>query len=253
MKYEKPQKGNPHNLVINQHILPNKSIESYVNQNGFVEVFFKNKAKKLSIRPNNKLFCAQRIWDHRTEVGFMKDIEDKFHELSSKIISNPTITLGDQEHIFVSRFYVLWDLRFRRSLEPIGDVELKGIHPGEILSKDHEEILEKKGLILVKNLDNKAIVPSRFNTGMNIQMAIDSFICSYKDLKWGIVISTDGEFLVPDNYGRTTIVPVSPNVILLGNSKNIYIAKSETKKVNRLAKLTSQKIFFARNISNCPT
>ncbi len=252
MKYEKPQKGNPHSIVINQHVFPSKSIEKYVNKKGFVEVFIKKKSKKISAKPNNKIFCVQRIWDQRAEIGYMKDIEDKFQKLSSKIIANPTEAIDDHGHILVTMFYALWDLRFSRSLEPIDDVELKGIQQGEVWSKDQEEILENKGYILSKNIDGKAFIPSRFNTGMNIQMTIDNMIYKYKNLKWGIVISTEGDFLVPDNFNKTTIVPICPNVILLGSSKDIYIAENETKIINRLAIQNSKEIYFARKLSNCP-
>ena len=38
MKYEKTEKGNPHNLTINQHCFPSRSIERFSNNDGCVEV-----------------------------------------------------------------------------------------------------------------------------------------------------------------------------------------------------------------------
>jgi hypothetical protein len=81
-KYLKPQKGNPHRLAIRQHILPVKSIARFSKSDGRVWVFEKLKNAKRRAKPSDEIFCARRAWDERTEVDFMKKIEDEFQTLA---------------------------------------------------------------------------------------------------------------------------------------------------------------------------
>lgn len=218
-----------------------------------VEVFHKGWRKKLTLQPNNKLFCANWAWDQRSEIGYMKGIEDSFQSLISKIADQVNFTLNEEDNRAVLSFLALWELRHSHYANPIGDVELIGIHPGDPLTIDEEEILEKKGYIVCSSKNSTTMVGSRFMTGTNIQVSIDQKWVAHKDMKWGIVRSVDGEFIVPDTFSSLAIVPVYPNILLLGNSRNIFIARDEVAKVNNLAIGNSTNYYFARNLSKCPT
>ena len=61
MKYEKPQKGNPHELTICQHTFPAKSIARFTNKSGIVEVKLIVESKNIKLKPKDMLFCARRI------------------------------------------------------------------------------------------------------------------------------------------------------------------------------------------------
>ena len=252
MKYERTQKGNPHSLILNQHVFPTKSIKRFRDACGTVDVFLKTTSKQISLKPNDKLFCARRIWDQKSESGYMKDIEDSFQSLASKIVANQITELGEPENRIALDFFALWELKHHHNSNPVNDTELKGIHPGGTLTKNEEEILEKNGVIFTRDKNSSATIPSRFMNGSNIQISIESRRIQMRNLKWGIVKSFDGEFIVPDNFGNTTILPVSPKIILLGNSKNLIVPKSEVIKVNRLAIASSKTYYFARDLSNCP-
>lgn len=67
MKYEKTQKGNPHQLTINQHYFPARSIERFVRPDGRVDVHYIKNSKNFQVKPNNPIFCARRAWDQRVE------------------------------------------------------------------------------------------------------------------------------------------------------------------------------------------
>jgi hypothetical protein len=79
---DKPQKGNPHRLTVNQHVYPAWSIERFADTTGKVEVWLRRSDKTFRASPDNPLFCARRTWDQRAESGYMKAIEDEFQILA---------------------------------------------------------------------------------------------------------------------------------------------------------------------------
>jgi hypothetical protein len=166
------------------------------------------------LQPSNNLFCAKWAWDQRSEIGYMKGIEDAFQSLVSKIIEKGNFLLGEEDNRIALSFLALWELRHSHHLNPIGDIELKGIHPGDALTKDEEELLEKKGYIVCSSKESKTMVESRFMAGANIQTSIDRKWLAHRDMKWGIVRAVEGEFVVPDTFSSFAIIPVSPNMSL---------------------------------------
>lgn len=250
MKYEKPQKKNPHQIIINQHIFPVKSIERFTDCNGTVEVKLIVQDKIVKLLPDDQMFCAKRCWDQRAETGYMREIEDSFQELADKIIDNNARYLEEKDNIIATKFFALWQLRACRNTSPIQDVQLKGIDAGEQLTKDEEERLEKSNVVFARG--ENAMVPGRFMNGINIQMGINKIISQHGKLKWGIVSALEGEFIVPETFSDFTILPISPRIILLGASENVIIPHSEVIKVNQLAVSFCRNYYFARKISNCP-
>lgn len=86
MLFEKPQKGNPHRITVNQHVFPRASIARFVNDNNCVSVFYIPTGKAFIVAPDNELFCAKRAWDQRAEEGYMQRIERDFQKLVKDII-----------------------------------------------------------------------------------------------------------------------------------------------------------------------
>lgn len=250
MKYEKPQKKNPHGITVNQHVFPVKSIERFASGNGTVEVKLITQNKIVRLPPEDSLFCAKRCWDQRAEAGYMKKIEDSFQSLAAKVIKNKAMHLGEEDSSIATNFFALWQLRAYRNTNPIQDVQLKGIAGGEQLTKDEEERLEIKDYVFARG-DN-AVVPGRFMNGINIQMGIDKISSQMGKLKWGIVSSMEGEFIVPETFSNFTILPISPRIILLGDSENLIIPRSGVIKVNKIAVSFCRTYYFAKRISNCP-
>lgn len=250
MRYEKPQKKNPHRITVNQHVFPVKSIERFADDNGTVEVTLITQNRIISLRPDDSLFCAKRCWDHRAESGYMKTIEDSFQSLADKVINNKAIHLEEDDNRIATNFFALWYYRDYRNKNPIQDVQLKGIAGGQQLTKDEEERLEKSNIVFARG--DRAFVPGRFMNGINIQMGIDRISSQMGKLKWGIVSSMEGEFIVPETFSNFTILPISPRIILLGDSENLIIPRSGVIRVNQLAVSFCRTYYFAKKISNCP-
>jgi len=248
MKFEKTQRGNPHKLTIKQHIFPTRSIERFVSDDGVVKVYVKAADKIISARPDDQVFCAKRVWGHGTEVGYMKTVEDKFQALADSIIDEKIGYIGLREKEVVNEFFGLWNLRSYYDANPIGDQKLQGI-PGDSLSIDDQEILEKNNIGFIKS---DASILSRQMTGDQIIRNMISVRRQLSDAQWGILRSTQGEFIVPDNFSNARVVPLTPTMCLFSESDNAILNLAEIRGINRLATKTSRKYFFAKDFSKCP-
>jgi hypothetical protein len=250
MKYEKPQKRNPYRLTISQHIFPARSIERFTDDAGMVEVRIAGQNKVVRLPPKSALFCAKRRWDQRAETGYMKKIEDAFQSLAAKVVDNHAAVLSEADSRIATDFFALWYLRSYRDSHPIGDVQLKGVIGGERFTKDEEERLEERHVTFIRG--ENALVSSRFMTGLNIQMGIDRIRSQAGGLRWGVVCSLAGEFIVPETFSNVAILPISPKLILAGNSRNLLASPATVVEVNRLAISCCRTYYFSRRLSNCP-
>ena len=62
---ERTQKGNPHRLTREQHIIPAATLRRFTQSDGRVEVHFRDgRIAKLPV--NDQLFCVDRLWDQRS-------------------------------------------------------------------------------------------------------------------------------------------------------------------------------------------
>jgi hypothetical protein len=248
MQFEKTQKGNPHKLSIKQHIFPVRSIERYLKIDGTAEVYLKSINKSIQTNPYDQIFCALRGWDHGTEIGYMKSVEDKFQALAELILDGSTISIGLKEKEIVNEFYGLWNLRSYYEANPIGDQNLQGI-PGDDLTLDTQEMLEKHGVGFIRP---DATVPGRQMTGLRIIIDMIPIRKQLEVAQWGIIRSSQGEFIVPDNFSNNQIVPITPNLCLYSPSRNAILSIVGIREVNRLAIQSSQKYYFAKDLSKCP-
>jgi hypothetical protein len=96
-RYEKPQKGNPHSLPIRQHVFPAASIARFTNDDGVVDLYRLSTSQVRKATPDDDIFCAKRAWDARAEFGFMKQIEDEFQLLASKVINGALTAISAAE------------------------------------------------------------------------------------------------------------------------------------------------------------
>jgi len=251
MKFEKPQKGNPHGLTVMQHTFPRASIARFTGGDGRVSVSYMSKNKQLRLAPSDQLFCAKRTWDQRAEQGFMKKIEDSFQALAEAIIDGRVKRIGFFEKTVVDDFFALWNIREHRKSKPISDQAIKGVVAlGQELTKDQQESLEKNYYGFVRP---DYTVPGRQMAGLNIQMNLDAVRQQLVDSQWGILKAKEGEFIVPDNFSNARIVPVTPEMCLFSQSENGFISLTEVAKINRLAIASSREYFFARDFSKYPT
>lgn len=244
---DRPQRGNPHRLTINQHVFPSRNIERFADIDGTISVQLVSQDKRFKLRPDDPLFCANRKWDQRAEEGYMKEIEDQFQDLAENIV-NSISSISPSEYPTVANFFSLWHLRARLRDESLPPQYASGMF-AENLTKDQEEILERKHCAFVCQ---DQTFPERQILGLRIQMEIDWLASQLKGVHWGILKAMDGEFMAPDTFGIMPIVPLSPSLCLVADHGDSELPKSEVAAVNRLARSTAARYCIARNFATCP-
>lgn len=250
MEYEKPQKGNPYSLTINQHSFPAASITRFVGTDNCVELYLIKQKKEIRVKADDHLFCAKRIWDQCAESGFMKKIEDTYQELAESVISGTTKTISNIEKSIVTNMFALWNIRTHRKENPIEDQKIEGIiDVASRYSKDEQEKLEKNHIGAIK--PDHTISGRHLNSG-NIQLNLFKVQKQMSDAQWGILRASKGQFIVPDNFSNARILPVSPIICFFSQSTDEVISETEVREINKLAIVSSRNYYFANDLSKCP-
>lgn len=247
MGFEAPQKGNPHKLTINQHVFPRKSIDRFANESGLVQLFRVDGAKVIPASSTNSLFCAKRVWDQSTESGIGKNIEDRFQELAESILAGGTKVIGVFEKTVVEDFFSLWRTRQKFRAEGLEDITLE-CSGGESLTKDQQEILERKHYMF----SSDGVMPGRLAARLHVIGYMNTFRQDNQDREWGIVHAGEGEFIVPDCFQDMMIVPVSPKLLIMAEEPNSILTRSEVAITNQTAIERSTDYYFARSLAACP-
>jgi hypothetical protein len=248
MKKQSPQKGNPYGLTVKQHIFPAASIDRFVDNNGTVEVKRIGSEESFQAKPDNPIFCAHFVWDHGSESGFMKRIEDQYQCLINEVVSKSIFSFSEVQNKLITEMYALCCARFLLKKTPMFDQVIDGME-ADNPTKDEQEIMEKKGAGYVRS---DRSVSGRFLTGMLILVKIDSICSQMAGFNWGIISAKLGEFIVPDNFIQHTYLPLSPSMILAVNQTNRSVGFEEVERINRNAIKSSDTYFFARKLSACP-
>ncbi|MCK9336716.1 MAG: hypothetical protein M0P43_02670 [Arcobacteraceae bacterium] len=171
--FEKTQTSNPHNLAINQHIIPRASIKRFYSHNNKIELknLYSRKKVKSFTNANDEIFIVKRLWSQKTEDTIMKSIEDKFQELVDKMIRGNLLIFSKKEHEIICDMYSLWEFR-THYIEEFGksfiNPPLYEITP-PCITKDEEEILERKGACYISQ-DNT------YSTRFILEFEVNYFI-----------------------------------------------------------------------------
>ena len=244
MPYEPTEKRNPQQLTINQHIHSAHSIAKFYNANNKVEVKFLGTNEIVEKKKDAKLFCAKREWDQRAESSYMYNIETEFHKEIDSVKG-----FNERNHEAISEYCVLWRHRHIFHLSKTPDITLNGI-TGETLEKSKEEIAERKHAMFIREGGE---VPSRFVSSFLIQREIDyAMSFTFKDIKWGLIEATEGEFLVADCYGDFPFMPISPTLAFWAQESDQKINKNQLSSINKISLEKATEFVFARSISACP-
>jgi hypothetical protein len=242
MKYEKTQRGNPHRLTIKQHVMPARSIRRFANAKGCVDVQVAGNRQFLRLKPNAGLFWTRRTWDERAERIFKK-IEDEFQALADKIVLGHIHEIEERDAQTVNRFYALWYQRSRWQHPENPFIQMRGV-TGSPLTKDQQEILEKKGIYYVRR---GGTMPARFIAGTQLQLLTGRYAHQIGKLRWGIVRPLEGEFVMPDVPSHT-LMPVAPQICLAASHPSGMITVENLRQINAALVAMSRRYFFARDL-----
>ncbi|WP_196485964.1 hypothetical protein [Burkholderia territorii] len=248
-KPEPTQPGNPHQLTKNQHVFPDASIARFEHaEEGITAILLDRDQRISNLCADNKLFCANRVWDQRAESGYMASIESEFQFLARRLIAGDLRWLEPMQPT-ITRFYALWEQRAHYALNPVPAAKLKGVTPAADMTKDFKERLEKAH---VSYVDDGSTWPSRQMTGMRIQFNIDQRQMELADLKWTLCRATPdaGEFLVPDKPVAFCI-PLTPTMALVANSDLDLVGPAAMQFINLHTLHMSTRYVFAHDLSRC--
>ncbi|SDA83701.1 hypothetical protein SAMN03159475_4855 [Pseudomonas sp. NFPP33] len=237
-----------HIFTINQHVFPVAGIMRFYSSRKCVQVFDKVRSKTFPSNAKNDLFCAKRVWDERTERTIGKSIEDAFQRLAKSIIEGRTNRLGLLENDIIGEFWSLWRTRHGFKKNGLPDLAPNGV-AGDDLSDEQEETLEAKGVIYTRR---DGTVPGRLLAGIHVLMYHDAFWMAERNIRWGIVRSAEGEFIVPDTFNDLMAVPIAPNLMLLADQEDCWMSRDEVAVINRCAIQRAESYYFARDLGKCP-
>ncbi|MGN8121392.1 hypothetical protein ACTJK9_06460 [Pseudomonas sp. 22082] len=256
MTFEPPQKGNPHQLTMNQHTFPSASISRFANEKGAVQVLRKASEKVFHARPADRIFCAQRVWDQQAEGGFMKGIEDAYQALARVILDDPAFRLGRQHFNVINEFYCLWNIRAQwKMTERLADPSIGSA--SEVIgllshyTQDEQEQLEAGGIGYIRP---DLTIPSRSLVAPSIRLNLTDAVRAMSGETWQLLHAVEGEFVVPDNFFKWLFVPLSPTVCFCAhpevNPSSLHC--DGVAAINRLAIDASIDYYFARDLDHCP-
>lgn len=245
---EKPQRGNPHELTVRQHVFPRASIARFV-EGGGVDVADIKRGRIRRAGPDDDLFCANRAWAHGPESGWMKVQEDQFQVLAELILHNRQTTFDESQSDVISEFYALWRARGERRHLPMQTI---GPQAGVIgmrrnFTHDELELLEKNGISAFRG---DGSIQTRHLMGPVIRLAMDQIRKEIADRSWSLVSSQEGEFCVPDVPAHG-VLPLTPTLVLHINRTG-PVSKDEVAEINRAMVAQAQDYVFARSIGSCP-
>lgn len=248
--FKRTQRGNPNQLVIDQHIHAAHCIRKFLDKEGKVSVFDKSISKVVLRKPNASIFCAKRAWDERAEKGYMSDIESDFFH----VIDNINIPIGDRDHDAITRYFNLWRLRGQARDAKRNDIQLNGVS-GSGLTIEEQEVVEKKHSLFI---DDGGIFPYHMANGLSIQVNLDRLSLLMKGVKWGLLTADKGEFLVADYYRDVDgelcpFIPVSPRHVFFVNSPDLIVDVIKVRDINRMSISYSSKYYFCRSFQTCPS
>lgn len=235
-------------IVKNQHIFPNRSIERFCGTSGMVQVYRLNERKTFHANPKNKMFCADRVWDQRSEQGYGKKIEDRYQSLAEQILMSRFKAIPAHGHKILSEFYSLWYFRSNiRKYDGLLQDNPKGIFANILTNKQKQDIELKHGIYA----ETDGTIPIHFKRGQVMEMAIDGNVARNNWLKWYISESRDLEFIVSDNPTESVIIPCTPKLCFICEIDKPFLSLYDVKNLNIQAILRSKKYYFARKLSAC--
>jgi hypothetical protein len=251
MRYAKPQKGNPHQLTINQHVFPLRSLARFSDPSSDKVAVRRppSDLNEIHVKPDAAFFCAMRAWNDGAERNFKREIEDPFQAVADQVMSIRQ-SLAEDQHIIVTKFLALWSARAHLKANPIADSPIYGI-----LGKqgkhtlDDQEILEKND---IGYINENLSVPGRDLAAGLITMSIMRYQKQRGDQRWGIVHSPAAEFIVPDQFGSIAIVPVTPKLCFVAGCGNIQATELQVREQNRAALANARGYIVARSFAACP-
>jgi hypothetical protein len=209
MRHEKPQKGNPHKLTIKQHVHSAACVARFADVHGRVAVKRHDRADMFLAQPRGDTFVAMRAWSQRLEHGLFRKVEDDFQAAIDTALNG-----GPVDHATVTNYLIIWAIRDHFNCLGRDSVQLLGV-AGDTLTKDQEEILDKKGAMFVRS---NGQVPAHLSLDLRAWQLFDSNREMLAGARWRVGTTPAGMALAcPDAFcsGGLGVLPINRTTALL--------------------------------------
>lgn len=251
-KPPKTAEGNPFRLTRRQHVLPKKSIGRFCDADGNVEVLWKDGGNTFLARPGNPVFCADRVWSQKAEVGWMKDIEDEFQLVAEKVLGGEDFSDLVYQNA-INMFWSLWVQRQNvRDAEAfyVGEelIDRVSIDADALFNAQERDELEVQGFATIEQCG----IPSRYLFSSTIGQNTRDQFNAMRSYRWGAVIASGVNFLVPDHVSHQCYVPISASVALVAGVRGFSAVSSEAvASLNHQFLSQAKNYCFSRRIDEC--
>ena len=170
------------------------------------------------------------------------------------MLDDPAFRLRTQHFALINEFYCLWNIRAQwKKNDRMPDPSITGVSRAfEIIGLRHNYTQDEPTGIGYIRPD--LTISSRSLVAPAIRLNLSEAAKRMDGENWQILRALEGEFVVPDNFIKWLIVPLSPTVCLCAHPEvtQSRLYADGVAIINRLAIESSIDYYFARNLDECP-
>jgi len=254
-KHEKPlskidgNKNNPNEIVINQHVIPQKHLLEWSRDGKMVNVVEVASKKEKILPANSAYFCVMRLWDQWTETKMLKSNEDNYQSQVS-IISTGANTYKKE---FLMAYYTLLCVRLwvANKERPHTPSQMEDISYEASKEELEQNELEMNGPVhfLLSTINPNSQHMAREVVKMTMNLAFSKWASQMESEDWHLYESDDNRFILSDSFYNNFIekfhvLPINPRQVLIANSTYTYL------KANNLLSTEYINMIMKRNAVN---
>ncbi|SFM86921.1 hypothetical protein [Nitrosomonas communis] len=217
--------------------------------------------KRFPINADNEKFIANRKWDESIERESCR-IEESFQKLLDDD-SFGIDTLNESQNRIINDFYALISERSKAKFHTFES-------PSPFIVSSKDDILEERGIskLEVDGIEDEVLEESSINKleadgiymGGSEQIdrvvrgqaqRLTLLVSRRNNPRWGILKSSELDFVVSDCYHMNYFIPVDPKTYLVMDHPNELFNNNEVTNFNKELIKSSKEFFFAKNLENC--
>lgn len=235
-RHEPTQPSNPRRLTIDQHVHSRACIARFADAKGLVHVVRAGTVKAFPATPDNPVFCVKRVWDEHLEHGLFRQVEGAFQNALASVLEQATVV----DHGAITAYASIWQIRATLGERRLEDVVLHGV-PREQLTKDQEEIIEKKHGAFTRD----GSLPSRFAAFLDATRGHNFNMAQLASIRWGVLRTREGPgFVCPGSPARELYIPVTPALALIAGYRDREVSRADIDHLNGPLRSSASGLIF---------
>ncbi|WP_141562117.1 hypothetical protein [Pseudomonas syringae] len=214
MSYEPTSPTNPQRLTVKQHFHMKAILKRFDGPHG-IKVTNKVDGIVSYHEADDGIFLSRRAWSQEAEADISHPIEEQFDREVKRIESQGMVV----KHDAVSRYHLLWTLRYRFAKDPIPEQAIFPTGIGSDLPGDLEEWAEAHRKVPIRKGGN---IAGRFITSVHLRQDLldPRNQKNYEDIVWNLMRSDSTALISADCYGDCLLMVISPRFALIGSRRS---------------------------------